>query len=230
MKHLLNRNDAIGLGSAPASGAAGRALAARPEHSIDSTVPCGRTRSGSARGRAEPQPGRLCSPLVLIAAFRLNLSASFALLWLLCGCASTRHVGETHNRALIQRYFADWANHGNVAAADELIAPDVTLINPPTTLRSLAEYKASMAAFHRGFPDLHFTIEDMVASGDRVVVRWKLRCTQLGEFAGRPSSGRPVAITGTSSFRIADGKIREIWVNLDRLSMMQQLGWTLTPP
>jgi len=153
-----------------------------------------------------------------------------ALLWLLCGCASTRQTVEGHNRELIQRYFAEWANQGDVTAADELIAPDVTLINPPTTLRSLAEYKASMTAFHTGFPDLHFTVEDLVAAGDRVAVRWNLRGMQRGEFAGRPPSGRPVAITGMSTFRIADGKIREIWVNLDRLSLMQQLGWTLTPP
>jgi steroid delta-isomerase-like uncharacterized protein len=86
-----------------------------------------------------------------------------------------------------------------------------------------------MAAFHTAFPDLHFTIEDMVAEGDEVVVRWSLRGTRLGNYQGRPPTGKPVSVTGISPFRLADGKIQEITVSMDRLGLSQQLGWLPEP-
>jgi predicted ester cyclase len=57
-----------------------------------------------------------------------------------------------------------------------------------------------MAAFRTAFPDLHFTIEDMVAEGDEVVVRWSLRGTRLGNYQGHPPTGKPVSVTGISRF------------------------------
>jgi steroid delta-isomerase-like uncharacterized protein len=116
-------------------------------------------------------------------------------------------------------------NQANAATADELIAPDLMLINPPSVIKSLEEYKRGMATFHAAFPDLHFTIEDLIATGDKVVVRWTLSGTHQGELQGRPATGRKVTITGTSTFRLDAGKIRKIWVNMDRLGMMEQLGW-----
>jgi len=145
-----------------------------------------------------------------------------------CGCATKPADNVTGNRDIIHRYFELWANRGDVATADALIATDLTLHNPPATLRSLEEYKASMAKFHSGFPDLHFTIEDEVFAGNKAVVRWTLRGTQQGEFQGHAPSGKTISITGTSTFRLGDGRIQEIWVNMDRLALMQQLG--LLPP
>ena len=144
---------------------------------------------------------------------------------LLSGCATEPTRTAARNSAIIRRYFDEWANQGNAAAADELIAPDVVLVNPPSTLRSLAEDKTSMAGFRAAFPDLHFTMEDLIAGGDKVVVRWTLRGTQRGEFHGHPANDKAIAITGTSTFRLEAGRIREIWVNMDRLGLMQQLGW-----
>jgi steroid delta-isomerase-like uncharacterized protein len=147
----------------------------------------------------------------------------------LCGCATKPTGGTTGNRAIIRRYFEEWANHGDAATADALIATNLTLHNPPAVLRSLEEYKASMAKFHGGFPDLRFTIEDEIVAGDKVAVRWLLRGTQTGEFQGHPASGKAVDITGTSTFRLSEGRIQEIWVNMDRLGLMQQLGWLPAP-
>ena len=149
---------------------------------------------------------------------------------ILIGCASHDHHMLRQNKAIVARYFDRWANHGDQAVADELIATNLVLHNPPAVLRSLAEYKTSMAGFHTAFPDLHFAIEDEVAEGDQVAVRWTLRAIQQGEFQGHPASGKPVAITGTSLFRLRSGKIQEIWVNMDRLGLMQQLGWLPRAP
>src|SRR5437899_4601502 len=136
---------------------------------------------------------------------------------LLFGCASEPTVVLQRNKALIYRYFDEWANHGDTKAADELIAPHVILRNPPAELHSLDEYKRGMAVFHKAFPDLHFTIEDMISDGDKIVVRWSLRATHLGEYQGHPATGKVISITGMSQFRLADDKIQEITVSMDRL-------------
>lgn len=144
---------------------------------------------------------------------------------LLCGCARTNDQLRQRNSAIIRRYFDQWANHGDTATADALIATNLVLRNPPAILHSLEEYKQSMAKFHAAFPNLHFVVEDVVAERDRVVVHWTLRATHLGEYRGRAPTGKGMNVTGMSLFRISDGRIREIWVNMDRWGMMEQLGW-----
>ena len=148
---------------------------------------------------------------------------------LLCGCASRQQLALKRNRDIIHRYFEEWGNHGDTKAADELIATDVTLRSPPAVLHSLEEYKKGMAAFHTAFPDLHFTVEDVIAEGDKVVVHWSLRATQQGDYLGRPATGKTVSVPGMSLFRLADGKIQEITVSMDRLGQWQQLGWLPEP-
>jgi len=148
---------------------------------------------------------------------------------LLCGCASHQQLALQRNKDIIHRYFEEWGNHGDTKAADELIATDVTLRNTPAVLHSLEDYKKGMATFHTAFPDLHFTVEDVVAEGDKVVVRWSLHGTHLGDYQGRPATGKEVSVTGMSLFRPADGKIQEITVSMDRLGQWQQLGWLPEP-
>ena len=129
------------------------------------------------------------------------------------------------NKAILHRYFEEWANHGNTAVADELIATNLVLRNPPAVIRSLEEYKTGMARFHAAFPDARYTVEDQIAEGDKVVVRWTLRATQSTKYQGHPPNGKTMTVTGISIFRLADGKIQEITVNMDRLGQMEQLGW-----
>ena len=151
----------------------------------------------------------------------------------LAGCATNHQHALQRNKEIIQHYFDGWANHGDTAVADELIATNVVLHNPPAVINSLADYKKGMAGFHTAFPDLHFTIDDLIAEGDKVIVRWTLRGTQTAEYQGHPPARQMMTVTGVSIFRIADGKIQEIHVNMDRLGMMGQLGWlpvTAPPP
>jgi predicted ester cyclase len=81
-----------------------------------------------------------------------------------------------------------------------------------------------MAMYLSAFPDLHFTIEDMVAEGDKVVGRLPARGTHKGELLGIPPTDKQITLTMTETFRLAEGKIAEQWVNMDALGMMQQLG------
>ena len=158
-------------------------------------------------------------PLILVA-----LSAV-----LLCGCATNREHALQPNKELIRHYFEEWANRGDPAVADALIATNVVLRNPPAVVHTLAEYKQGMTAFHTAFPDLHFTIEEEIAEGNTVVIRWTLRATHLGEYQERAPTGKTVTVTGISIFHLADGKIQDITVSMDRLGQFQQLGWLPAP-
>jgi steroid delta-isomerase-like uncharacterized protein len=129
------------------------------------------------------------------------------------------------NKAIILRYFAEWANRGNAAVADELIVTNLMLRNPPAVIRSLEDYKTGMDKFHAAFPDAVFTVEELIAEGDKVVARWTLRATQATEYQGHVPNGKTMMVSGISIFRLAGGKIQEIIVNMDRLGQMEQLGW-----
>jgi predicted ester cyclase len=78
--------------------------------------------------------------------------------------------------------------------------------------------------FHRAFPDAHRTLEELLAEGDKVVVRRTLRGTHHGEFLGLAPTGKAIVTRGISIYRLADGQLVEHWVNYDVLGLHQQLG------
>ena len=79
------------------------------------------------------------------------------------------------------------------------------------------------------FPDLHVTIEDMVAEEDKVMLRVTMHATHRGELLGIPPTENRLTLTTTETFRLAEGRIDEQWVNFDALGMMQQLGAIPSP-
>lgn len=79
------------------------------------------------------------------------------------------------------------------------------------------------------FPDLRFTIHDEIAEADKVVIRWTVTGTQHGEFFGHLASGRRIDVSGINIFRIAGGKIQEIWVNMDRAGRSGTTRLDVTP-
>jgi steroid delta-isomerase-like uncharacterized protein len=74
------------------------------------------------------------------------------------------------------------------------------------------------------FPDLEREIGDMVAEGDRVVVRWTAKGTHLGDFNGIPPTGKTATSSGITIFRVAGGRIVEEWAESDMLGLLQQVG------
>ncbi len=129
------------------------------------------------------------------------------------------------NKAILRRFFEEIYNQGNLAVADDLVAADYVCHNPaPGEAPGREGLKAFVAYLHRSFDDLHVTIEDQVAEGDRVATRYTIRGRQEGEFAGIPPTGKLVTITATSMHRIEDGQIRESWLNWDMLGLIRQLA------
>jgi steroid delta-isomerase-like uncharacterized protein len=134
------------------------------------------------------------------------------------------------NKALIRRGYEEMVMGGNFDNLEELFHDDyVDHTQPPgwptdrDGLRKLVEY------FRSAFPDIHVTIEDIVAEGDIVMHRQTMRGTHLGEFFGIPPTGKSVVMTGTHLFRVADGKLIEHHANNDDLGMLRQLGAIPSP-
>ena len=129
------------------------------------------------------------------------------------------------NKALVRLLLEDDISKGNVAVAEQIIAPDFyDHTNPPGMQHGIEGHKAIVALFRAAFPDQWWHIEELIAEGDRVVARTTMRGTHLGDFFGIPATGRPVTLSGVHILRIAGGKIAEHWGNNDDLGLMRQLG------
>ncbi len=134
----------------------------------------------------------------------------------------------TTNKAAFRR-FHDAMNSGDAEliakAIDEVVEPDVLIRTPlPVQATGAQALKEVFARLHRAFPDLHVTVEDVVAEGDKVVSRNSVTGTHQGDYMGLPATGRPVAYNEIFIFRFVDGRIAETWGVVDVLAQMKQLG------
>jgi steroid delta-isomerase-like uncharacterized protein len=130
------------------------------------------------------------------------------------------------NKTNVRRLFEEVWNKGQVAVADELIAPSYTHhdSSTPDVGRGPESEKKRVTLYRNAFPDIRFTIEDLLAEGETVVARWSCRGTHKGELNGIAPTGKQFNITGVSIARFTNGKMFEGYVNWDALSLMQQLG------
>jgi steroid delta-isomerase-like uncharacterized protein len=131
------------------------------------------------------------------------------------------------NKAVLRREVGELYNHtGNLDAVEEIFAPEYVSHEPTSgEVRGIEGARQFAATFREAFPDLQNTIEDMVAEGDKVVMRFRGNGTHEGETeAFGPPTGKRMEITGITIKRLADGKIVEAWTNFDALGMMRQLG------
>ncbi len=130
------------------------------------------------------------------------------------------------NKALIRRG-TEILNRGNVTeistTLDELFVPDFVRHDPAGGFRSREDYKQFLFSLLAALPG-QFTIEDLIAEGDKVVLRYTFHGTHQGQWRGLPPTGKPVTFTGIFIYRILDGKIVEGWENADALGLVQQLG------
>jgi predicted ester cyclase len=135
------------------------------------------------------------------------------------------------NKTFIQRFIDEVFNAGNTDAIADFCVPGSLLASG---------LEGQVMSLRTSFPDIHFTIDEMVAEADKVAVRTTMRGTNSGPLVGLPAFGRleqPVPPTGASVmstttyiFTFSDGKITSFTRDLDQIGVLQQLGWTITPP
>lgn len=133
------------------------------------------------------------------------------------------------NKAIVQRILKEFWIDGNVAVLDELLASDC--INHEQSSPELRGKQACKQwandvrlVNRQGFPDFDITLEDIVAEDDKVVKRWVFEGTHSGEFAGIPPTGKKITMRGITLYRLAQGRISEMYWNYDVFGLLQQLG------
>lgn len=130
------------------------------------------------------------------------------------------------NAGLVRRGIEEILNRGDYAVAGEIFTPDFVFHTPaqPEPFHGPAGFNAYVSMIRAAFPDIRFTIEDILAVDDTVVARWSARLTHHGEFFGIPPTRKKATLTGIHIYHCRDGRIAEEWQELNALGLMQQLG------
>ena len=133
------------------------------------------------------------------------------------------------NGTVVRRFVDEVINNGNYAAIQELVHPNYVYRSPDQELRGQQALQALFTTYRCGLPDLNASIDDLVVSGDKVVISIVLSGTHTGDLMGIPATGRSLKVHGMVLSRLEKGKIAEEWEVLDMLGMFQQLGIVSLP-
>ena len=135
-------------------------------------------------------------------------------------------MAAEQNKALIVRFVEELFNRGNMGVVDEIFAPDFIENEqlPPGIPEGREGVKMLPTILRSAFPDFKATIDDILAEGDKVVIRMTWSGTQKGEFMGVPATGKHVSFGVIDIIRMANGKLVEHWGQMDSMGLMQQLG------
>jgi steroid delta-isomerase-like uncharacterized protein len=130
------------------------------------------------------------------------------------------------NKALVRRFYEEVWNKGNLDAAYDIFAHDYVRhdLRPGDAPRGPEGQKLIAGMFHTAFPDVHLSVQFMVAEADMVVARWTMEGTHQGAWGGIPPTGKRMSFAGVNIFRLSEGKVVEIWNHRDDLGLMEQLG------
>ncbi|MGA2002035.1 MAG: ester cyclase [Terriglobales bacterium] len=155
------------------------------------------------------------------------LAVLFGLLLLAPLDSAARSSGNEKNKAVARQLFEVALNHDNWDVYNEIHTKDF-VAHAGKRSENLAEDLQSAKGWRQAFPDGQYTVDQVIAEGDLVVVRFTGRGTNTGTGNHLPATGKPIEMTGVAIFRMAGGKIAEEWTEYDRLSLLRQLG--LAPP
>jgi steroid delta-isomerase-like uncharacterized protein len=129
------------------------------------------------------------------------------------------------NKQILRRFFEELFNTGDLSIADEIVAENfVNDNNIPGEPPGREELKAFVTLLRTSFRDIHFTVDDQIAEGNKVATRLHFTGTHQGEFAGMPPTGKSINVTAINIQRVSGGQIQETWLDWDALGTMQQLG------
>jgi steroid delta-isomerase-like uncharacterized protein len=131
---------------------------------------------------------------------------------------------ETNKR--IMHRFTEFINSASEKLAAELISPNAVFHVPgrPEPLQGPAGYLEIIGMMRVGFPDIQWTLEEMIAEGDKVAARFTMRGTHQGTFFGVPPTGKKIAVSAMNFYRLSDGQFVEERGQPDLLGLLQQIG------
>ena len=143
-----------------------------------------------------------------------------------CGAFAAPGGGDelARNKAVVRRVYEDVLGRGRFEVSDGLYTDDFVGHSGSGRTFTHAQGLAEARGWRAAFPDLTMEIDLVVAERDLVTVRWTARGTNTGTGNGIPATGKRVQTSGTTIFRIVDGKIAEEWTAGDALGLLRQLG------
>jgi predicted ester cyclase len=148
-----------------------------------------------------------------------------------CACTATSTTSNRsttmpeHNKKAVEELFESCFNQGQLHVLDRLLSPDYVGAQGEIGPES---FKRTVLGLRTAFPDIHYAVNDVVAEGDKVAVRWRWSGTHKGSFRAFAPTGRSMTNTGTAIFQLRDGKIVGAALETDRLGFLQQMD--VVPP
>ena len=134
------------------------------------------------------------------------------------------------NKQIMHR-FVEFINTADEKLAAELISPDAIFYVPgrPEPMKGPEGYLAIIRMMRSGFPDIQWTLDDMVAEDDKVAARFTMRGTHQGKFFGVPPTGDKIEVRAMNFYRLSEGQFVEEFGQPDLLDLLQQIGAVPTP-
>jgi steroid delta-isomerase-like uncharacterized protein len=131
---------------------------------------------------------------------------------------------QTQNKDIVRHLFRE-LNGGNFGVFDKIFAEDFVDRYPvPGETPNREGLKRLLAGMHDTFPDWHWSLNDMLAEGDKIAYRSAMKGTDKGGYIGMPPTGKKVTFAGVGILRFANGKVVERWTIGDSMTLMHQLG------
>ena len=131
---------------------------------------------------------------------------------------------SAENKVLIRRWFEEVWNRGRAAAIDEMLAGQAMIHGLGPQAMNVSAFKQFHTQYRSAFPDVRIQVDDVIAEGDKVAVRWSGTGTHQSDSLGFAASGNAVRFRGMTIGRVENGKLVEGWNVFDELGMLQQCG------
>jgi steroid delta-isomerase-like uncharacterized protein len=133
---------------------------------------------------------------------------------------------SAENKEVAKKFMENCWNRGDMSKIGELVSRDCRYHDPvfPSFTSGLEDLKQHISNCRGGFPDLRFTIDDMIAERHEVVLHWTAHGSHKGQFLGMAPTNKSATVTGTSIYKLEKDKIVEQWSDWNLLSLLEQLG------
>ena len=126
---------------------------------------------------------------------------------------------------VLRLWYQELWDNWNTAVADDLLTDDYRLHAPGVPVALDGETtKQVVRMYGNSFPDLKHTVDEVIADGDNVAVRWTVRGTHRGEFQGIAATGNSITLSGLTVHHVTDRRLRETWLVYDNMELLQQIG------
>jgi len=135
------------------------------------------------------------------------------------------------NKELARRYYEECWNQGKIERLDQFVAKDCRYHDPafPSLTSGIEALRNHITMSRNAFPDLRFSLDDIIAERDEVVVHWTARGTHQGQFMGLAPTRKNASVSGTSIYRFKNQKIVEQFADWNLLTLLEQLGVATAP-